>query len=263
LALTDQVVLKDATLTLEALATRLKGEHQAALAQEKPPVFSQLSIPYKGERETYYSYCATHSIHNFGKQHLVINFRTADLSDSPQFYTSNCLQWQAGGITRIRRHRWPVEVYHEEGKEEGLDQYQVRDFQAISRHISLVAVTYSLLRAVPHDAALLQTLQRELELALAGSAPFWRRTTQAQSVWALACFISAGLAQGKSLREGMAPIPAAVCCWFTGCWDASVSASPATEGGWEGVVGTTSGFRPLIIGVVKMLPLHWATAKVE
>ena len=124
-------------------------------------------------------------------------------------------------------------------------------------------MTYSLLRAVPHDAALLQTLQRELELALAGSAPFWRRTTQAQSVWALACFINAGLAQGKSLREGMAPIPAAVCCWFTGCWDASVSASPATEGGWEGVVGSTSGFRPLIIGVVKMLPLHWATAKVE
>lgn len=212
LAPTDQVILKDDTLTLEAFATRLKGEHQAALAQGKQPVFSPISIPYKGEREIYYSYCATHSIHNFGKQRLVINFSTADLSDSPQFYNSNCLQWQSGGITRIRRHRWPVEVYHEEGKEEGLDQYQVRDFQAISRHISLVAVTYSLLRAVPHDAALLQTLQRELELDLEGSTPFWRRTTQAQSVWALACFINAGLAQGKSLREVMAPILAAVCC---------------------------------------------------
>jgi hypothetical protein len=90
-------------------------------------------------------------VHNFGKQRLVINYSQADLSDSPRFYNSNRLLWQAAGITRIRRHRWPVEVYHQEGKAEGLDQYQVRDFQAISRHIGLVAVTYSLLRAAPHD----------------------------------------------------------------------------------------------------------------
>jgi len=115
------------------------------------------------------------------------------------------------GITRIRRHRWPVEVYHEEGKEEGLDKYQVRDFRAISRHIGLVAVVYSLLRATPHDEALLHKLQRQLEMELEGSTPFWRRATQAQSLWALACFIGAGLTQGQSLRELMAPLLAAVC----------------------------------------------------
>ena len=59
------------------------------------------------------------------------------------FFISNQLHWQAPGITRIRRHRWPVEVYHEEGKAEGWDQYQVRDFEAIERHIGLVAVVYS------------------------------------------------------------------------------------------------------------------------
>jgi hypothetical protein len=121
------------------------------------------------------------------------------------------LVWQSVGITRIRRHRWPVEVYHEEGKAEGLDQYQVRDFQAISRHIGLVAVAYSLLRATPHDKALLHKLQRELGTNLEGSTPFWRRATQAQSLWALACFICAGLTQGQSLRELVAPLLAAVC----------------------------------------------------
>jgi hypothetical protein len=30
-------------------------------------------------------------------------------------------------------------------------------------------------------------------------------------LWALACFISAGLTQGQSLRELMAPLLAAVC----------------------------------------------------
>ena len=107
------------------------------------PLFRKITLPYKGEQETNYSYCRTLRVHNFGKQRLVINYRQADLSDKPVFYLSNRLYWQASGLSRIRRHRWPVEVYHQEGKAEGLDQYQVRDFQAISKHIGLVAVTYS------------------------------------------------------------------------------------------------------------------------
>ena len=67
--------------------------------------FQKITIPYKGEQEQYYSYCNTHHIHNFGKQRLVINYRQADLSDNPIFLLSNCLIWQAAGITRIRRHR--------------------------------------------------------------------------------------------------------------------------------------------------------------
>jgi len=211
LADNDQVILKGGRLTLAEFAQRLKREHLQALEAGGKPVFHKIGITYKGEKETYYSYCRTHRIHNYGKQRLVINFSQPDLSDSPTFYISNRLYWQSVGITRIRRHRWPVEVYHEEGKAEGLDRYQVRDFQAIYRHIGLVAVAYSLLRAAPHDEALLQKLQRQIEFDLEGSVPFWRRVTQAQCLWALACFISAGLTQGQTLREVMAPILAAVC----------------------------------------------------
>jgi hypothetical protein len=211
LAADDQVILKKGRLSLEQFAKELKQEHREAVASGGKPVFHKIGIAYKGEKETYYSYCRTHRIHNFGKQRLVINFNEPDLSDSPSFYNSNRLIWQSVGITRIRRHRWPVEVYHEEGKAEGLDKYQVRDFQAISRHIGLVAVAYSLLRATPHDEALLHKLQRQLELDLEGSTPFWRRVSQAQSLWALACFISAGLTQGQTLRSLMAPLLAAVC----------------------------------------------------
>jgi anti-sigma-K factor RskA len=120
------------------------------------------------------------------------------------------LNWQAEGITRIRRHRWPVEVYHEEGRAEGLDQHQVRDFAAISKHIALVAVTYSLLRAAQHDHTLLHKLQQTIETKLDGSAGSWRRNMQAQALWALATFIAAGLAQGQALRDVMAPLVAAL-----------------------------------------------------
>jgi hypothetical protein len=211
LAEDDEVILQGGRLTLKAFAEQRKQEHLQAIKTCGKPVFHKIGIPYKGEKETYYSYCRTLRIHNFGKQRLVINFSQADLSDSPRFYNSNRMIWQSAGITRIRRHRWPVEVYHQEGKQEGLDQYQVRDFQAISRHISLVAVAYSLLRAAPHDEALLHKIQRQLEIDLAGSPPFWRRASQAQSLWALAGFISAGLTQGQSLRQLMAPLLKAVC----------------------------------------------------
>jgi len=207
----DTVVLKRGPERLDNFAARLKQEHLEAVNHSRPPVFKRITIPYKGDKEGYYSYCATHRVHNFGSHRLVINYRQADLSDHPVFLMSNQLNWQAPGITRIRRHRWPVEVYHEEGKAEGLDQYQLRDFQAIERHVALVAVVYSLLRAAQHDPALQHKLQRHLKFELDGSTAFWRRVVQAQSLWSLALFISAGVAQGHPLRQVMAPLLRAVC----------------------------------------------------
>jgi DDE superfamily endonuclease len=208
LASDNLVVLKEGQQRLDAFDTHLQQEHHQAVKTKGRPTFRKLSITYKGEKETYYSYCKTHHIHNFGKQRLVIKHRQADLSDSAAYFITNQLKWQAGGITRIRRHRWPVEVYHEEGKADGLDQYQVRDFEAISRHIALVAVTYSLLRAAQHDEALLHKLQRHVQTKLDGSAGSWRRNTQAQALWTLATFIATGLSQGQALQDIMEPLVA-------------------------------------------------------
>jgi len=105
----DKVNLKQGQTTLQDFAEQLKQEHLEALGHRGQPVFRRVTIPYKGEQEEYYSYCNTHHIHNFGKQRLVINYRQADLSDNPAFFISNRLVWQAAGITRIRRHRWPVD----------------------------------------------------------------------------------------------------------------------------------------------------------
>lgn len=207
----DQVVLKNGTERLDAFAARLKQEHLDAVKQGRRPVFKPITVDYKGRQERYYSYCATHRVHHFGKHRLVINHRQADLSDKPVFLMSNRLVWQAPGITRIYRHRWPVEVYHEESKAEGLDQYQLRGFEAIERHVALVAVVYSLLRAAQQDSVLRDKLQRQLKMELEGSAAFWRRATQAQSLWSLALFINAGLAQGQTLQQIMAPLLRAVC----------------------------------------------------
>jgi hypothetical protein len=211
LAETDRVNLKTGQMTLADFAARLKQEHLEAVEHSGKPVFHRITIAYKGESEQYWSYCNTHHVHNFGKQRLVINYRQADLSDTPTFFISNRLVWQAAGITRIRRHRWPVEVYHEEGKAEGLDEYQVRDFRAIQRHVALVAVVYSLFRAAQHDLDLRDHLQRQLKVKFEGHPAAWRRATQAQSLWTLGLFISAGLTQGQTLRAVMTPLLRAIC----------------------------------------------------
>src|SRR5215831_12647117 len=106
----DLVVLQQGQQRLEAFDTHLQQEHHQAVKAQGRPVFRQWSITYKGEQETYYSSCNTHHIHHFGKQRCVINHRQAALSDSATSFISNKLHWQAGGLTRIRRHRWPVAV---------------------------------------------------------------------------------------------------------------------------------------------------------
>jgi hypothetical protein len=208
---TDKVNLKTGQITLGEFAKNLKEEHLAAMKTGDKPVFKKNTIHFKGEKEIYYSYCQTHQIHTFSKQRLVINYREADLSDNPTFFISNRLFWQANGITRIRRHRWPVEVYHEEGKAEGLDQYQLREFDAIQRHVALVAVVYSLLRTAQHDPSLQIKLQRQLKVNLDGSPAAWRRATQAQCLWSLALFISAGLTQGQNLQQIVTPLIRTIC----------------------------------------------------
>jgi len=202
----DKLWLKSGKKTLGDFAKRLQQEHRTAVKNGNPPVFKPVTIRYKGSEEAYFSYCQTRRIPKFGKQRLVINFQKADLTDTPVFYICNRLRWQAKGITTIRRHRWPVEVYYEEGKVEGLDQYQLRDFEGISRHISLVAVVYSLLRAAQQDTVLRNNLQRQLKLILEGSIPFWRRTTEAENLWNLAVLISSGLLAGKSIELILPPL---------------------------------------------------------
>jgi hypothetical protein len=108
----DEVILQSGKMKLGDFAESLKEEHDAG----GEAIFRPVKIRYKGESETYYSYCRTHRIAKFGKQRLVINFRQEDLTDSPVFYNCNRFRWQAKRITSTRRHRWPVEVYYEEGK---------------------------------------------------------------------------------------------------------------------------------------------------
>ena len=183
-------------------AKQLVQQHRAAVEQGLPPICEKIGIHYKGKKETYYAYCQTHTTQNLGVQRLVISFSKPDLSDTPQFYVSNRLNWRAGGILRIRRHRWPIETYHEEGKAEGLDKYQVRQFDAVQKHIACVCVTYSMLKRVQFDTDFLNKLQWKPEKT-DFSLPFLRRVMSAN---ALVDFLNWCLQQFKLSDSDIDPI---------------------------------------------------------
>lgn len=182
-------------------AQDLVQRHKQALANKEEPLFKKVGIHYKGKKETYYAYCDTHKIKNLGRQRLVISFRKEDLSEAQaKYYISNRLHWRSGGILRIRRHRWPIEVYHEEGKAEGLDQYQLRKFDAVKKHIACVCVAYSMLKRVQFDPDFLHK-QRWRPDTSSESLAFWRRVMVANSLLELIVWTLGGASLSPQLIQ--------------------------------------------------------------
>lgn len=171
------------TKTIEQYAKELVERHQDIGDSFK---FNKTTVPYKGQSEIYYTYCCNKTFKRFGKQRLVISFSSSEVEKAnPRFFISNRLHWNASGICRISRHRWPVEVFHQEGKAEGLDQYQLRNFTAIQRHVALVVVIYSMLQRARYDQTLLPKLQYQLDNELFGSLAYWRRFMKANAFFSL------------------------------------------------------------------------------
>lgn len=197
----DEKLLKKGSIKINVsdFAKQLKAEHQS-----DAPVFKKTSIRYKKQKEVYYTYCKTHHVCGYGRVKFLVTHRKKDLSDNPRIFISNRPNWRVQQMVRVGRHRWPIEEYHKEGKAEGLDQYQTRNFKAIEKHIALVALVYSLLKHAQHDSVLLNQLQSQLNIDFEGSLAFWRRTTQAQALWVLVQWVELTLKKGVPLQEIMA-----------------------------------------------------------
>ena len=195
---------KQEKLKLKDFLARLVAQHKA---DPKNPVFKKVSFNYKGEPQIAYAYFASHRIKGFTKkQRLVISFSKKDLSDNAIFTITNRLNWYPSGILRIRRHRWPVETYHQEGKAEGLEKYQLRNYKAIQTYICFIVVTYSMLKCTVHDDELLSSIQQRLLTETDGTLPFLRRLMKAEGLLLLIEYITTKLQQGYSLNDTVEPL---------------------------------------------------------
>ena len=184
-------------ITLADFKERLLKQHREGKTR-----FFKTTVPYKGEKEIYHAYCATHRINGFSKrQRLVIAFKQQDLNDTPCFSISNRHHWFASGILRVRRHRWPVETFHQEGKDEGLDKYQLRNFEGIETHVAFVSTAYTMLKRAAHDDELLSRFRLRLGIAEPlDTLPLLRRLSQLEGMMALVEFVHLKASHGQPVQ---------------------------------------------------------------
>jgi hypothetical protein len=96
--------------------------------------------------KTYWIFTLAVRIPGLGKVRLVISFETAELSGTYALLVTNRVDWTAQRIIATYLQRWPIETFYQDGKEHlGLDEYRMRDAEAIQKHWCLVFVAYSLL----------------------------------------------------------------------------------------------------------------------
>lgn len=201
----DQTILvKGKKMVLKDLVQSIREDNGT---QRKKIKVQKTSYYYKGEKQTAYTYFANYKVSGFDKkQRLVISFLKEDLSDAPNFNITNRLDWYPSGILRIRRHRWPVETYHQEGKAEGLEKYQVRNDKAIQTYIALVVVAFSMLKCTVHDNDLLSSIQQRLQTETDSTLPFLRRLIKAEGLLNLVEYILEKINQGDKLNEIFKPM---------------------------------------------------------
>jgi len=138
---TNSFVLKDAA----GQPIRMEGPHIAveALVPLIPPTaYRAVTV---GDN-TYWTFTLAVRLPGLGKVRLVVSFKNAELTGTYAVLVSNRVDWNAPRILTLYVQRWPIETFYQDGKGHlGLDEYRMRNAEAIQKHWCLVFVAYSFL----------------------------------------------------------------------------------------------------------------------
>jgi hypothetical protein len=138
---TNSFVLKDAA----GQPIRLAGPHIAVedLVPLIPPTaYRAVTVGDK----TYWTFTLAVRLPGLGKVRLVVSFKNAELTGTYAVLVSNRVDWHAQRILTLYVQRWPIETFYQDSKGHlGLDEYRMRNAEAIQKHWCLVFVAYSFL----------------------------------------------------------------------------------------------------------------------
>jgi SRSO17 transposase len=138
---TSSFVLKDAA----GKPIPLEGPHIAVedLVPLIPPTaYRAVTVRDK----TYWTFTLAVRLPGLGKVRLVVSFKSAELTGTYVVLVTNRVEWGAQRIIALYLQRWPIETFYQDGKTHlGLDEYRMRNAEAIGKHWCLVFVAYSLL----------------------------------------------------------------------------------------------------------------------
>jgi hypothetical protein len=141
------ILWKDEWRRIDEVATELRQQH--------PESFRQVSVRCrKGETKEFLAFTKSVRLKRYGRKRIAIVHERADLTDPPRFLVTDAVHWESGRIIETWSFRWAAEVFHEFSKQgAGLEAAQVRNEEAVNRHLRLSCLAQSLLQRAPAVAS--------------------------------------------------------------------------------------------------------------
>ena len=126
-------------------------EVAAELRQTHPESFRHVQVRCRnGERKEFWAFTKSVRLKRYGRKRLAMVHERADLTDTPRFLVSDAIHWESGRIIETWSFRWAAEVFHEFSKQgTGLEAAQVRNEEAVKRHLRLSCLAQSILQRTP------------------------------------------------------------------------------------------------------------------
>jgi DDE superfamily endonuclease len=141
------ILWQDHWRRLDEVATELRQHH--------PESFRKVSVRCRnGERKECWAFTKTVRLKKYARKRLAMVHERADLTDTPRFLLTDAVHWESGRMIETWSFRWAAEVFHEFSKQgTGLEAAQVRNEEAVKRHLRLSCLAQSLLQRAPTIAS--------------------------------------------------------------------------------------------------------------
>ena len=130
---------------------RRVDEVATELRQQHPESFRKVRVRCRnGEKKEFWAFTKTVRLKKYARKRIVMVHEHADLTDNPRFLVTDAVHWESGRIIETWSFRWAAEVFHEFSKQGcGLEAAQVRNEEAVNRHLRLSCLAQSLLQRTP------------------------------------------------------------------------------------------------------------------
>jgi hypothetical protein len=136
-------------------AWRRSDEVATELRQAHPESFRYVSVRCRnGVQKEFWAFTKSVRLKRYGRKRIAMVHEQADLTDKPRFLVADARHWESGRIIETWSFRWAAEVCHEFSKQgTGLEAAQVRNEEAVKRHLRLSCLAQSLLQRTPTIAS--------------------------------------------------------------------------------------------------------------
>jgi hypothetical protein len=134
------ILWHDAWRRVDEVATELRQQH--------PESFRKVAVRCRnGERKECWAFTKTVRLKKYARKRLAMVHERAALTDAPRFLVADAVHWESGRMIETWSFRWAAEVFPEFSKQgTGLEAAQVRNEEAVNRHLRLSCLAQSILQ---------------------------------------------------------------------------------------------------------------------